>query len=155
MYDTIEKGRRREPREPDATLRQRIVRYFESTYIDEPTDVIESPHLGFELISGIIDVVYDELSGSILGGIRSANEASGLRGGVSRYLESTPDHPGLLILRALAELYCNDCDTTSMMHDLMAACDFAINRYSCSKSSLDNTIMYVMRKIIERNETIE
>lgn len=42
-----------------------------------------------------------------------------------------------------------------MMHDLRAACDFAINRYSCSKSSLDNTIMYVMRKIIERNETIE
>lgn len=167
VYDTIEKGRRRGLREmvnaaeaalasrsPDATLRQRIVRYFESTYIDELTDVIESPQLGFELISGIIDGVYDELSGSIVGGIRSANEASGLRGGVSRYLESTPDHPGLLMLRALAELYCNDCDATSLIHDLSAACDFAINRYSCSKSSLDNTIMYVMRKIVERNESI-
>ena len=167
VYDTIEKGRRRGLREmvnaaeaalasktPDATLRQRIVRYFESTYIDELTDVVESPQLGFELIPGIIDGVYDELSGSIVGGIRSSNEASGLRGGVSRYLESTPDHPGLLMLRALAELYCNDCDVTSLGHDFRAACDFAINRYSCAPKQLETIVIYFMRKVLERNELI-
>lgn len=167
VYDTIEKGRRRGLREmvnaaaaalksrtPDDTLRSRIVRYFESTYSEELTEVVESPYLGFDKIPEIIDGVAVEIGGEVIGGIRSANEASGLRGGVSRYLESTPDHPGLLALRALAELHCKDANVNAVFDDFEAACNFAISRYSCDQRTLFSFVTYFMRKVIERDESL-
>jgi ATP-dependent DNA helicase, RecQ family len=167
VYDTIEKGRRRGLREmanateaalksrtPDTTLRQRIVRYFESTYSEELDSIVESANLGFDRIPEIIDGAAIEFGGEVVGGIRSANEASGLRGGVSRYLESTPDHPGLLALRALAELHCKDYSVSAINDDFKAACNFAINRYSCDKKSLLKFVTYFMRKIVERDDSL-
>jgi ATP-dependent DNA helicase RecQ len=167
VYDTIEKGRRRGLREmvnaakaalnsrnPDGTLRSRIVRYFESTYSEELTTVVESTKLGFEKIPEIIDGVVLEAGGEMVGGIRSANEAAGLRGGVARYLESTPDHPGLLALRALAELHCKYANVNLIRDDFEAACNFAINRYSCDRKTLLSFAAYFMRKVIERDETM-
>lgn len=164
VYDTIEKGRRRGLREmlnattaalksrtPDTTLRTRIVRYFESTYSEELTEIVESGSLGFDKIPGIIDGASVEIGGEVIGGIRSSNEAAGLRGGVSRFLESTPDHPGLLALRALAELYCKDYDIHAIKDDFEAACSFAVNRYSCNRQNLLELTTYFMRKVIERN----
>lgn len=167
VYDTIEKGRRRglremvnateaalRSRDPDKTLRTRIVRYFESTYSEELTAVVESADLGFSKIPEIIDGVAIEIGGEVVGGIRSANEASGLRGGVSRYLESTPDHPGLLALRALAELHCKDYSVSAIRDDFEAACNFAITRYSSDRKTLTAFVSYFMRKIIERDPSL-
>ncbi len=166
IYDTIEKGRRRglremvnaseaalKSRDPDNTLRTRIVRYFESTYSEELTAVLESLDLGFGKIPEIIDGVVIEAD-EVVGGIRSANEAAGLRGGVSRFLESAPDHPGLLALRALAELHCKDYSESAIRDDLRAACNFAISRYSCDKNTLTVFISYIMRKVIERDPSL-
>ena len=167
VYDTIEKGRRRglremvnateaalRSRDPDRTLRTRIVRYFESTYSEELTAVVESADLGFSKIPEIIDGVAIETDGEVVGGIRSANEAAGLRGGVSRYLESTPDHPGLLALRALAELHCKDYSVSAIRDDFEAACNFAITRYSSDRKTLTSFVSYFMRKIIERDPSL-
>ena len=167
VYDTIEKGRRRglremvnateaalRSRDPDKTLRTRIVRYFESTYSEELTAVVESTDLGFSKIPEIIDGVALEADGEVVGGIRSANEAAGLRGGVSRYLESTPDHPGLLALRALAELHCKDHSVSAIRDDFEAACNFAITRYSSDRKTLTSFVSYFMRKIIERDPSL-
>ena len=167
VYDTIEKGRRRGIREmvnateaalkskdPDKTIRQRIVRYFESTYSEELTDVVESKTLGFEIIKNIIDGTRPEDGGEIVGGIRSGNEAAGLRGGVSRFLESTPDHPGLLALRALAELHCIDYNVSAIIDDFKAAANFALNRYSCDDRTLLNFTSYFMQKVIERDQSL-
>ncbi len=167
IYDTIEKGRRRGLREmvnateaalrssdPDKTLRTRIVRYFESTYSEALTAVVDSTDLGFSKIPEIIDGAAIEADGEVVGGIRSANEAAGLRGGVSRYLESTPDHPGLLALRALAELHCKDYSVSAIRDDYEAACNFAITRYSSDRNTLTAFVSYFMRKIIERDPSL-
>lgn len=163
IYDTIEKGRRRGLREmfkitqsaltsknQDQEIRLRVVRYFESTYSIEINSVIESNDLGFDRIPVVFDGTENEI-GELVGGIRSANEAMGLRGQVSRYLESTPDHPGLLALRALSELYCKDYDTKSIETDFSAFIEFALNRYSSSENRLIEFLIYFFRKTFDRD----
>lgn len=113
-----------------------------------------STDLGFSKIPEIIDGGALEADGEVVGGIRSANEAAGLRGGVSRYLESTPDHPGLLALRALAELHCKDYSVSAIRDDFEAACNFAITRYSSDRKTLTSFVSYFMRKIIERDPSL-
>ena len=166
IYDTIEKGRRRGLREmvkvtesalassdQDHEVRMRIVRYFESTYSEEIESVIESTDLGFDRIPVIFDGTANDV-GENIGGIRSANEAMGLRGQVARYLESTPDHPGLLAIRALSELYSKEYDLESLEVDFLAFIDFALNRYSCSEQRLIDFLMYFLRKSFERDPSV-
>jgi ATP-dependent DNA helicase RecQ len=166
IYDTIEKGRRRALREmvkvaeaalassnQDNEVRTRIVRYFESTYSEEIDSVIESKDWGFDRIPIILDGTANEVGESV-GGIRSANEAMGLRGQVSRYLESTPDHPGLLALRALSELYSKEYDIESVEIDFAAFIDFALNRYSCPKQRIIDFLIYFFRKSCDRDSSV-
>lgn len=165
IYDTVEKGRRRGLQEmhkatraalkssdPDATLRERVVRYFETTYADKLFEVVEDKNLGFPIIKIIIDGEAVDNESSTIGGIRAANEAAGLRGGTSRFLESTPDHPGLLILRALAELYCKDYNKDSIINDIRSACIFATERYSQTADELSDILNYFICKVLERDE---
>lgn len=167
IYDTIEKGRRRGLREmrnaalaalnsenPDKTLRNRIIRYFETVYAEELNKVVESAEHGFDIIPRIIDGIENAESGEKTGGIRSANEASGLRGGVSRFLESIPDHPGLLMLRALSELMCNNYNIDSIIADINAACLYAVESYSYPQEKLIEPLIYCMHKVLERDESI-
>ncbi len=167
IYDTIEKGRRRGLREirnaavaalasstPDDTLRQRVVRYFETTYADELNLITDDNELGFGIIPFIIDGREIEDTKEVVGGIRSCTEASGLRGGASRYLESTPDHPGLLAIRALAELLCKDYDEELISEDIAACCKYAVSRYSYSKEKLERFLYYFMEKAMERDSAL-
>ena len=166
IYDTIERGRRRGLREmvnaaeaalnssdPDTTLRQRIVRYFESTYIEELNNVIESKKLGFEILKEIIHGKEVPETNEVVGGIRSVNEAMGLRGEVSRVLESMPDHPGLLALRALAEMYCKDPEIDVIAEDFKASIQFALDKYSYPKEKLKNFILYFLKEILQHDQT--
>lgn len=166
IYDTVEKGRRRGLREmvkvaeaallskdQDYEIRLRVIRYFESTYSIEINSVIESSDLGFDRIPIILDGEENEV-GERVGGIRSANEAMGLRGQVSRYLESTPDHPGLLALRAISELFCKDYDAESVEVDFLAFIEFALERYSCSKERLIDFLIYFIKKSFGRDAEI-
>ena len=167
IYDTIEKGRRRGLREirnaavaalnsptPDDTLRQRVVRYFETTYADELNLITDDKSLGFDIIPMIINGKEMADSGELVGGIRSASEASGLRGGASRYLESTPDHPGLLATRALAEILCKDYNTDQIQDDIAACCNYAVKRYSCSENKLAEFLLFFMEKALERDANL-
>ena len=167
IYDTIEKGRRRglaemrnaaeaalHSKEPDTTLRERVIRYFETTYAEQLFDVVEDGNLGFDIIPAIFDGEVVDDNGGITGGIRAANEAAGLRGGTSRFLESTPDHPGLLILRSLAELYCKDYNRDAIFNDIKSACYFATERYSQKREQLSYILKYYMIKILERDESL-
>ena len=165
IYDTIERGRRRGLREmvnaaeaalnsadPDTTLRQRIVRYFESTYIEELNNVIESKKLGFEKLKEIIHGKEVPETNEVVGGIRSVNEAMGLRGEVSRVLESMPDHPGLLALRALAEMYCKDPEIDIIAEDFKASIQFALDKYSYPKEKLKSFILYFLKEILQHDQ---
>jgi ATP-dependent DNA helicase RecQ len=166
VYDTIEKGRRRGLREivklaesalsshnQDIEVRTRIIRYFESTYSIELNSVVSSPDLGFDRIPIIFDGQENDVREKY-GGIRSENEAMGLRGQVSRYLESTPDHPGLLALRALSELFCKDYDKKSIEIDYAASIEFALERYSYSKERLIDFFIYFIKKAFDRDADI-
>lgn len=163
IYDTIEKGRRRGLREithmsnaallskePDMEIRSRVIRYFESTYSEEINAIIEDKNLGFQHIISIIDGTVDEL-GEQIGGVRSYNEAARIRGQVSRDLESLPDHPGLLFLRALAELYSSNFDKNSIQEDYIAAIQFAKDRYSCDENRVLDFSLYFLNKTYESN----
>ena len=89
----------------------------------------------------------------MVGGIRSVNEAMGLRGEVSRVLESMPDHPGLLALRALAEMYCKDPEIDVIAEDFKASIQFALDKYSYPKEKLKNFILYFLKEILQHDQT--
>lgn len=163
VYDTIERGRRRGLREMvqmskaaaksserDNVIRTRIIRYFESTYSLEINEVLEAKDLGFAKIKEMMDGTENEL-GERTGGIRSSNEAAGVRGQVSLYLESTPDHPGLLFLRSLSEFYSKDYNKDAALEDFRAGLSFAQTRYSVEYQVLYEFLLFFLRKIYERD----
>ena len=167
IYDTIEKGRRRGLREirnaakaalmssnPDETLRARVIRYFETTYSDELNLIVDDNKLGFDIIPNIIEGKEIEDTKELVGGIRSCSEAAGLRGGASRYLESIPDHPGLLAVRAIAEFMCKDFNKDLVVDDISACCKYALSRYSYSREELFSFICYFMEKVVEREQSL-
>ena len=72
----------------------------------------------------------------IAGGIGSPREAEELRGQVSRYLESYPDHPALLILRTVSESLSKDRDKIIAKQNLLAAASSALTKYSVPEKEL-------------------
>jgi hypothetical protein len=48
-----------------------------------------------------------------------------MRGQVARYLESQPDHPGLLLLRGISELFCSDYEIRDVIQNIKAGLDQA------------------------------
>lgn len=134
IYDIIEKGRRRALQEMllaatvsqnDAAIRQRILRYLEATEYSEILDAIIH-----ESEAGISKTI------NTFENVRSPNDASELRGQVSRYLESYPDHPGLLMLRALSEAYTRDHNYTLVQQNLYASLTSCIENYGVDKNRM-------------------
>lgn len=130
IYDVIERGRRRALYEmlltctsspTDKSIRQRILRYLEAT---EYSEVLEQ-------------VINDEKAGimrcrDVFGVVRSPNEAAELRGQVSRYLESYPDHPALLMLRSLSEIFSRDRNADVTRQNFTASVSSALTNYGLS-----------------------
>lgn len=139
---------------PDETLRSRVIRYFETTYSDELNLIVDDNKLGFDVIPNIIEGKEIEDTKELVGGIRSCSEAAGLRGGASRYLESIPDHPGLLAVRAIAEFMCKDFNKELVVDDISACCKYALSRYSYSREDLFPFICYFMEKVVEREQSL-
>jgi ATP-dependent DNA helicase RecQ len=134
IYDVIERGRRRALHEvflacttssKDKDIRQRILRYLEATEYSERLD---------ELISER-DVGIGKCM-DIFASVRSPNEAAEIRGQVSRYLESYPDHPGLLVLRFLSEVISRDASEDVAKQNFKAAITSAFKNYSLDQSSI-------------------
>jgi ATP-dependent DNA helicase RecQ len=131
VYEVIEQGRRRALLEillaaagTDAQVRQRILRYLEATEYSAGLDeLLNDGSIGLGKARGLLALV------------RSPNEAAELRGQVSRYLESYPDHPSLLMLRALSELMSRDGKPETAYQDFMSAIQFAVENYSLSLES--------------------
>jgi len=169
IYDTIEKGRRRGIQEmlllseaainaddPDKVIRERVLRYLETTYTEEIERVLNADKLGFNEIRGLLEG-HENRNGSIIGGIRSPKDAAEIRGQVSRYLESTPDHTGLLILRALSELFCSDSNTKTLIETLNAAIMYAKEKVGYNQIEIDdfyNLIAWSCSKISEKDRSL-
>jgi len=134
IYEVIELGRRRAlgtmvetctGSKTDKEIRETILRYLtETEYSEHLEEVIANKNAGIERCRNLVVSV------------RSPNEAAELRGQVSRYLESYPDHPGLLMLRALSEALSGDKNTEIVRENFTASVSFALSTYGLNESSV-------------------
>ena len=134
IYEVIELGRRRAlgtmveactgPK-TDKEIRETILQYLTATeYSAHLEEVIASKNAGIGRCRNLV------------ASVRSPNEAAELKGQVSRYLESYPDHPGLLMLRALSEALSRDKDTEIVRENFTASVSFALSTYGLNESSV-------------------
>lgn len=134
IYEVIELGRRRALEtmveactgsKTDKEIHKAISLILDATqYSEDLEEVVESKNAGIGRCKNLVVSV------------RSPNEAAELRGQVSRYLESSPDHPGLLMLRALSEALSRDKDTEVVRENFRASVSFALSSYGLNESSV-------------------
>ena len=72
--------------------------------------------------------------------VQTEMDAGELRGLCIRALESDPDHPGLLLTRALAEAMCSDHDATVSSKGIGAAVRAAVETYEISRTDIESTV---------------
>jgi ATP-dependent DNA helicase RecQ len=163
IYDTIERGRRRALCEmlslceealggdADRLVRERLLRYLETSYSPEIEAMIAETDR-FDRLMQLVDGKIESTDAEVRGGIRSPRDAQEIRGQAARFLESYPDHPGLLTLRALAEAHCPDCSILAVVDNLLAAIKFAIERYGVDPKTVAGLTAWALSKVYERQQ---
>ena len=149
IYDVIERGRRRALSEmllaatvspSDHAIRERILRYLETTEHSKLLEeIIEDREAGLKVIRDAFDA------------FRSPNDAAEIRGQASRYLESYPDHPGLLMLRALAEAYSRDTDHDVVEQNFLASLSSALQNYGIQGDRFYRFLQWALGQLAKRN----
>ena len=161
IYNTIEKGRRRGLREmlslgeealkgPRTTqekiIKQRILRYLETTHSEELEKIVQASGEGFKELRQLIGGHITQ-AGEAIGGIRSTKDAAEIRGQVMRYLESQPDHPGLLLLRAVSEAFCETPDPAVVQENILTCHKSAIQRRNVAGAELASHVAWSLVEI--------
>lgn len=134
VYEVIERGKRTAlsnmvkactDSKTDKEIHKAISLILDATeYSEDLEEVVESKNAGIGRCKNLVVSV------------RSPNEAAELRGQVSRYLESSPDHPGLLMLRAISEALSRDKDAEVVRENFRASVSFALSTYGLNESSV-------------------
>ena len=133
-YDVIERSRRRMIQEAillarqccrDEDIRWRLLDYLQEGYGAESIDkLLESNEIDFDSWWELIEKTLTPM------------DAGQLRGICIRALESYPDHPGLLVTRAVAECRCTDHDEKVSSTGLHTAISNALFRYQINQSDV-------------------
>ena len=149
IYDVIERGRRRALSEmllacteanTDASIRKRMLNYLEATAFSEGLEeILNSEVTNFSNTMDVFAV------------IRSPNEAAELRGQVIRYLESYPDHPGLLMLRSLSELYVKDINSEVAQQNFITSIDSALLTYKINENIVYEFAIWGISYVLQRD----
>lgn len=137
-YEQIERSRRRAIQESmllarnagsDGEIRRRLLDYL-------------SEGFGAERIEELLDEREIHLSTwlDLVDKVETAIDAGELRGMCIRFLESYPDHPGLLLVRAIAEAMCSDHDEAVSAAGIASAFRVGFETYELSTSVLGETI---------------
>ena len=137
-YDEIERSRRRSILEAallarqassDSEIRKRLLDYLQEGF-------------GAERIEQLLESEEVELSAwwELVGKVQTEMDAGELRGLCIRALESDPDHPGLLLTRALAEAMCSDHDASVSSKGIGTAIRTGVETYEVSRNDIDTTI---------------
>ncbi|TAK55026.1 MAG: DEAD/DEAH box helicase [Gammaproteobacteria bacterium] len=137
-YDTIERARRRsifeameaakQGRDPE-NFRRRLLDYLQEGMDPKSfQQLVESKSIDF--------TVCDKM----LGKVNNAVEAGELRGITIRFLESYPDHPVLLALRALSESMSEDCDDFVTLDSVRNLLGPSAQKYSVDDAALDAAV---------------
>ena len=137
-YDEIERSRRRAILEAvqlarhassDLEIRRRLLDYLQEG-------------LGSERIEQLLVSEEVKLSAwwELIDKVQTGMDAGELRGLCIRALESDPDHPGLLLTRALAEAMCSDHDTIISSNGIATAIRAGVETYEISQTDIESTI---------------
>jgi ATP-dependent DNA helicase RecQ len=142
IYDTVEKSRRRALREmrllaaespADNDIRRRIEDYFREGDL--------APQL-----EGLLEATKVNLPAwyAIFGTLSLTDEGE-LRGSAGRLLESYPDHPGLLLGRAFAELM-SGSNQFEFRDNLTRALSFGRDRYALDPADLSSIVEFTLER---------
>jgi RecQ family ATP-dependent DNA helicase len=152
IYDVIERGRRRALYEmllactskSEFDFRTRILRYLSTTGYTEKLEKIisERADLNFDIFLDLI------------GSVASQNDFAELRGEVSRFLESYPDHPSLLMLRSLTESFSKDPDKEVIRQNFIASISSALTKYGVSIETTSKFLFQSLLMISEREKNL-
>lgn len=156
IYEVIERGRRRAFYEmllacsksptddlTDEAIRQRILRYLEATEYSEALE----------------QIINDEKAGilkcrDVFGKVCSPNDSAELRGQVSRYLESYPDHPSLLMLRSLSEIFSRDKNDEVIKQNFIASISSALTKYGLSEDTVFDFAAWAILNISKQDKKL-
>lgn len=144
VYDVIERSRRRALAEmleaaragvsSPESFRKRVLSYLEATeYSQKLEAVLNDATGGMSLVAGIVS--------EMVGG----REAVELRGQVGRYLETYPDQPALLYLRAMAEALAPDTDEETARQNFAACFRSATDSYGVATRELIDAAAVAIR----------
>ena len=147
-YHEIERSRRRSMIEAvqlgrhateDAEIRPRVLDYLQegvgSEYIGE---LLAAEAIEFSPWWDLVRKVNNEM------------EAGELRGLCIRALESQPDHPGLLLARAVAETMCSDHDDATTRQSIAATVGAAKQKYAIPEREIDDAVETLFDMSAER-----
>jgi len=150
VYEVIERGRRDrfyqmllacEGSPSDNTFRQRILTILEETgYTKFLEEIINEEKIDFLKVK------------DLFGKIASSKQSSELRGEVSRYLGDYPDHPSLLMLRALSEIFSEDPNWEVAQQYFMASISLAIKNFGIRENIAFDFAAWAISNIAKRNE---
>ena len=113
----------------DAEIRRRVLDYLQEG-------------LGSEYIGELLAAETVEFSPwwDLVRKVKNEMEAGELRGLCIRALESQPDHPGLLLARAVAETMCSDHDEATTRQSIAAAVGAAKYKYAIPEREIDGAV---------------
>ena len=148
VYDVIERGQRRAIAEMLAAcqsgsgeeLRRRILDYLEQAEFSEAVEAVLT-----DSRSGLGTIT------DVLSEILSPNDASRLRGSVARSLETYPDHPGLLLLRAATEALSRDGDDQTILENFEAFAMHSPQAYGLSTGDVAAGTGAVLKVVARKN----
>ena len=137
-YDEIERSRRRTILESvllarqarsDSEIRRRLLNYLQEGF-------------GSERIEQLVASERVALSAwwELVGKLQTGMDADELRGLCIRALESDPDHPGLLLTRAIAEAMCSDHDVRVSAKGIGAALGNGVKTYGISRGDIESAV---------------
>ena len=86
-------------------------------------------------------------------GIASADDARQWRAAVARLLGSYPDHPGLLVSRALAGVLLPDGSADELEERLRQSMDSALNRYQADPSDTEDLATWIIGMVTDPPES--
>jgi ATP-dependent DNA helicase RecQ len=155
IYDTIVRSRRRSLREmwlaardsiedPDRRLRQRILDFLTQGDI--------APLLE-QLLSLRTFSFQDWIA--VLENIPPGPDTQELRGTAARLLGSSPDHPGLLLARAVSEVLTEDGDLLEYVSNLDASLRSAPARYGATSDDVDALGVWLLDRASQMETAVQ
>lgn len=138
VYDVVERSRRRmiqesvllaRQAESDNEIRGRLLDYLqEGLGAERIEQLLNSEEIDLNAWWELVEKIYTPM------------DAGELRGLSIRALESYPDHPGLLLIRAAAESMCSDRDEDVISRGIGAAIRTGIEKYELAQTEVEAVI---------------